>query len=47
MDVDAYFLGPKLFMRDVKQQLRNLCAPEAQIRYQFFGTAGAPDCVFA
>lgn len=29
-DVDAYFLGPKPFMRRVKQQLRELGVPEAQ-----------------
>ena len=40
-DVDAYFLGPKPFMRRVKQQLRELGVPEAQTRYEFFGPAAA------
>ena len=40
-DVDAYFLGPKPFMRHVKQQLRELGVPEAQTRYEFFGPASA------
>jgi len=40
-DVDAYFLGPKPFMRQMKKQLRDLGVPEAQTRYEFFGPAGA------
>lgn len=40
-DVDAYFLGPKPFMRRVKRQLRELGVPEAQTRYEFFGPASA------
>ena len=40
-DVDAYFLGPKPFMRHVKQQLRELGVPESQTRYEFFGPASA------
>lgn len=40
-DVDAYFLGPKPFMRQVKKQLRELGVPEAQTRYEFFGPASA------
>ena len=42
-DVDAYFLGPKPFMRRVKKQLRELGVPEAQTRYEFFGPASALD----
>lgn len=42
-DVDAYFLGPKPFMRRVKHQLRELGLPEAQTRYEFFGPAAALD----
>lgn len=42
-DVDAYFLGPKPFMRHVKQQLRALGVPEMQTRYEFFGPASALD----
>nr|WP_315234912.1 NO-inducible flavohemoprotein [uncultured Albidiferax sp.] len=40
-DVDAYFLGPKPFMRQVKKQLRELGVPETQTRYEFFGPASA------
>lgn len=40
-DVDAYFLGPKPFMRRVKRQLRELGVPESQTRYEFFGPASA------
>lgn len=40
-DVDAYFLGPKPFMRLIKQQLRELGLPEAQTRCEFFGPAAA------
>jgi len=40
-DVDAYFLGPKPFMRQMKKQLRELGVPEAQTRYEFFGPASA------
>ncbi|ABE45317.1 NO-inducible flavohemoprotein [Polaromonas sp. JS666] len=42
-DVDAYFLGPKPFMRRVRQQLRELGVPESQTRYEFFGPASALD----
>ncbi|MDB5744363.1 MAG: Oxidoreductase FAD-binding domain protein [Polaromonas sp.] len=42
-DVDAYFLGPKPFMRRMKKQLRELGVPEAQTRYEFFGPASALD----
>ena len=40
-DVDAYFLGPKPFMRQLKKQLRELGVPESQTRYEFFGPASA------
>ena len=40
-DVDAYFLGPKPFMREVKTSLRTLGVPEHQVRYEFFGPAAA------
>lgn len=40
-DVDAYFLGPKPFMAQVKKQLRALGIPEAQTHYEFFGPAEA------
>jgi nitric oxide dioxygenase len=37
--VDAYFLGPKPFMKAIKQQLAELGVPDAQARYEFFGPA--------
>jgi nitric oxide dioxygenase len=40
-DVDAYFLGPKPFMKAVKQHLKALGVPDAQSRYEFFGPASA------
>lgn len=40
-DLDAYFLGPKPFMAQVKQLLRQAGVPEAQSRYEFFGPAAA------
>ena len=42
-DVDAYFLGPKPFMKAVKTHLKALGVPEAQSRYEFFGPASALD----
>ena len=42
-DVDAYFLGPKPFMRQVKRALHTLGVPEHQARYEFFGPASALD----
>ncbi len=38
-DLDAYFLGPKAFMAQVKRQLKQLGVPDAQCRYEFFGPA--------
>ncbi len=38
-DVDAYFLGPKGFMKAVKGYLKALGVPDAQARYEFFGPA--------
>ena len=40
-DIDAYFLGPKPFMKQVKSALRALGVPEPQLRYEFFGPASA------
>lgn len=40
-DIDAYFLGPKPFMRHVRRMLRSLGVPDAQVRYEFFGPASA------
>ena len=40
-DVDAYFLGPKPFMQQVKSALRALGVPDRQARYEFFGPASA------
>ena len=40
-DVDAYFLGPKPFMKQVKRSLHALGVPAAQMRHEFFGPASA------
>ena len=40
-DADVYFLGPRPFMRSVKQSLKALGVPEAQTHYEFFGPAEA------
>ncbi|KMZ13642.1 Flavohemoprotein (Hemoglobin-like protein) (Flavohemoglobin) (Nitric oxide dioxygenase) [Candidatus Burkholderia humilis] len=40
-DVDAYFLGPKPFMKAVKRHLKAVGVPDAQSRYEFFGPASA------
>ena len=40
-DADVYFLGPRGFMRSVKQSLRELGVPDAQVHYEFFGPAEA------
>lgn len=42
-DVDAYFVGPKAFMKAVKRALHELGVPAAQSRYEFFGPAGSLD----
>jgi len=39
--VEAYFLGPKPFMQQVKRALRTLGVPDQQARYEFFGPASA------
>jgi nitric oxide dioxygenase len=39
-DVDAYFVGPKPFMKAIKR-LGELGVPAAQSRYEFFGPAAA------
>lgn len=40
-DVDAYFVGPKPFMKAIRQALEELGVPAAQARYEFFGPAAA------
>ncbi len=40
-DADVYFLGPRGFMHSVKQSLRELGVPDAQVHYEFFGPAEA------
>lgn len=40
-DVDAYFLGPKPFMRMMRSHLQAAGVPDAQVRYEFFGPAAA------
>jgi nitric oxide dioxygenase len=42
-DIDAYFLGPKPFMQNVRRSLRSLGVPEPQMRHEFFGPASALD----
>jgi nitric oxide dioxygenase len=42
-DVDVYFLGPKSFMKAIKQHLAAIGVPAAQSRYEFFGPASALD----
>lgn len=42
-DIDAYFLGPKPFMQQVRRALRTLGVPDQQARYEFFGPASALD----
>lgn len=38
-DLDAYFLGPKGFMKAMKGNLKALGVPEGQAHYEFFGPA--------
>ncbi|SDD95864.1 nitric oxide dioxygenase [Cupriavidus sp. YR651] len=40
-NLDAYFLGPKPFMAQIKRHLRELGVPEAQTHFEFFGPASA------
>ena len=40
-DIDAYFLGPKPFMAQVKSSLAAMGIPGEQCRYEFFGPAAA------
>ena len=42
-DLDAYFLGPKPFMAQVRRHLQALGVPPEQSRYEFFGPASALD----
>jgi nitric oxide dioxygenase len=42
-DVDAYYLGPKPFMKAIRRSLLELGVPEAQSHYEFFGPAAALD----
>jgi nitric oxide dioxygenase len=42
-DLDAYFLGPKPFMAQIKRHLQALGVPAEQSRYEFFGPASALD----
>lgn len=42
-DLEAYFLGPKPFMAQVKRHLRELGVPEQQSHYEFFGPASVLD----
>lgn len=38
-DIEAFFVGPKDFMADVKKNLIGYGVPEAQIHFEFFGPA--------
>ncbi|WP_018994515.1 NO-inducible flavohemoprotein [Thioalkalivibrio sp. ALJ2] len=40
-EVDVYFLGPTPFMRQVRQQLRELGVPDERCFFEFFGPARA------
>lgn len=40
-DVDAYFLGPRPFMHNLKRLLKKIGVPDKQVRYEFFGPAEA------
>lgn len=40
---DVYFLGPKPFMKVVRDSLRALGVPQAQARFEFFGPAASLD----
>lgn len=40
-DADVYFLGPRPFMRAVKQSLAELGVPAGQVHWEFFGPAEA------
>ncbi|SHN05511.1 NO-inducible flavohemoprotein [Phytopseudomonas punonensis] len=42
-NLDAYFLGPKPFMAQVKRHLHELGVPGEQCRYEFFGPASQLD----
>ena len=42
-DIEAYFVGPKPFMKTIKHALRDLGVPESQTHYEFFGPAAALD----
>jgi nitric oxide dioxygenase len=42
-DVDAYYLGPKPFMQQVRRGLRSWGVPDSQSRFEFFGPASALD----
>ncbi|MET0937550.1 MAG: NO-inducible flavohemoprotein [Luteibacter sp.] len=41
--MDAYFLGPKPFMKAVHGALRDIGVPAANARYEFFGPTGSLD----
>ena len=42
-DVDAYYLGPRPFMQQVRRHLRAAGVPDAQTRCEFFGPAALLD----
>jgi nitric oxide dioxygenase len=42
-DLDAYYLGPKSFMKAIRRYLLELGVPQAQCHFEFFGPAAALD----
>ena len=42
-ELDAYFLGPKPFMKAVRRALRELGVPDQRAKYEFFGPASSLD----
>ena len=41
--MDAYYLGPKPFMKTVRRALRDLGVPDERAKYEFFGPASSLD----
>jgi nitric oxide dioxygenase len=41
--MDAYYLGPKPFMKAVRRALRDLGVPDARAKFEFFGPASSLD----
>jgi nitric oxide dioxygenase len=41
--MDAYYLGPKPFMKAVRRALRDLGVPDTRAKFEFFGPASSLD----